>query len=162
MHPVFTTITVIAWALAPGLLHAQAADTATERARLGDARARIEAERRAREAGAEQAAAQAGVASEAATPPAPPPDISRNEAPREEAVAPAAVPGAESSPPVGKVTPPPADKPPPAGTADVQTDPAEISRTLEQLRELGELKDAGYLTDEEFQRIKQRILDRRF
>jgi hypothetical protein len=63
---------------------------------------------------------------------------------------------------VAKAPPPPADEPTPAGTADVQTDPAEISRTLEQLRELGELKDAGYLTVEEFERIKQRILDRRF
>ena len=69
---------------------------------------------------------------------------------------------AESSPPLAKAPPPPTDAPPSAGTADVQTDPAEISRTLEQLRELGELKDAGYLTDEEFERLKQRILDRRF
>jgi hypothetical protein len=159
MHAVFATITVIAWALVPGLVHAQTADTAAERARLGDARARIEAERRAREADAEQAAAQAGVASEAA---APPPDIISDEAPREAAVPPAAVPAAEASPPVTKAPPPPADEPPPVGTADVQTDPAEISRTLEQLRELGELKDAGYLTVEEFERIKQRILDRRF
>jgi hypothetical protein len=42
------------------------------------------------------------------------------------------------------------------------TDPAGISRALEQLRELGELHDAGYLTDEEFERVKQRILDSRF
>jgi hypothetical protein len=159
MHSAFATITVIAWALAPGLLHAQQADIAAERARLGNDRARIEAERHAREAIAEQAARQAGVASKAA---APPPDIIRDEAPREEAAPPAGVPAAESSPPVAKAPPPPAVEPPPAETADVQTDPAEISRTLEQLRELGELKDAGYLTVEEFERIKQRILDRRF
>jgi len=30
------------------------------------------------------------------------------------------------------------------------------------LRELGKLKDAGYRTDAEFQRIKQRILDSHF
>jgi hypothetical protein len=30
------------------------------------------------------------------------------------------------------------------------------------LRELGKLKDAGYLTDAEFQRIKQQILDIHF
>lgn len=35
----------------------------------------------------------------------------------------------------------------------------DMSRTLEQLRSLGQLKDDGYLTEEEFQRIKQRILD---
>ena len=30
---------------------------------------------------------------------------------------------------------------------------------LEQLRDLGELRDAGYVTDDEFETIKQRILD---
>ena len=35
----------------------------------------------------------------------------------------------------------------------------EMSRALEQLRELGSLKDAGYLTDEEFQLLKQKILE---
>ena len=45
---------------------------------------------------------------------------------------------------------------PPAADAD-RTD-----RGLEQLRELGKLKDAGYLTDAEFARIKQRILDSHF
>lgn len=161
MRSAFAIITAIAWGLAPGLAQAQTTDTAAERARLGEDRARIEAERRAREAQAEQAVHETDLASEAAAPPTPP-DIIRDEAPREEAVAPAAVPGAESSPPVAKAPPPPADVPTPAGTADVQAGPAEISRTLEQLRELGELKDAGYLTDEEFERIKQRILDRRF
>ncbi|MGB5512495.1 MAG: SHOCT domain-containing protein [Woeseiaceae bacterium] len=38
---------------------------------------------------------------------------------------------------------------------------ADMYRTLEQLRLLGELKDDGYVTEEEFQRIKQRILDSR-
>ena len=37
----------------------------------------------------------------------------------------------------------------------------DIARTLEQLRSLGELKDDGYITDEEFRRIKQKILDDR-
>ncbi len=35
----------------------------------------------------------------------------------------------------------------------------DMSRTLEQLRSLGELKDDGYITEEEFQKIKQKILD---
>jgi hypothetical protein len=35
---------------------------------------------------------------------------------------------------------------------------ADMARVLEQLRQLGELKDAGYVTDEEFDRIKERIL----
>jgi Short C-terminal domain len=42
------------------------------------------------------------------------------------------------------------------------TDADRTERGLEQLRELGKLKDAGYLTDAEFQRIKQRILDSQF
>ena len=35
----------------------------------------------------------------------------------------------------------------------------EMSRALEQLRELGALKDAGYVTDEEFRLLKAKILD---
>jgi hypothetical protein len=34
----------------------------------------------------------------------------------------------------------------------------DMSRTLEQLRTLGELKDDGYITEEEFKKIKQKIL----
>jgi len=37
----------------------------------------------------------------------------------------------------------------------------DMFRTLEQIRLLGELKDEGYISDEEFQKIKQRILDDR-
>lgn len=43
--------------------------------------------------------------------------------------------------------------------------PVDADRTdrgLSQLRELGKLKDAGYLTDPEFARIKQQILDSYF
>jgi len=46
-------------------------------------------------------------------------------------------------------------KPEPTEAADSD----DIYRTLEQLRMLGELKDDGYISDEEFQRIKRRILD---
>ena len=35
----------------------------------------------------------------------------------------------------------------------------DMSRTLGQLKSLGELKDDGYITEEEFQKIKQKILD---
>ena len=34
-----------------------------------------------------------------------------------------------------------------------------MSRALEQLRELGALRDAGYLTEQEFEQLKQKILD---
>lgn len=50
---------------------------------------------------------------------------------------------------------PPSPRPPPA-------DADRTGRALEQLRELGRLKDAGYLTEAEFQRVKQRILDEHF
>jgi uncharacterized membrane protein len=50
-----------------------------------------------------------------------------------------------------------------AAPAEVHSSPPvdriEMSRALEQLRELGALKDAGYLTDEEFQLLKKKILD---
>ena len=36
---------------------------------------------------------------------------------------------------------------------------AALSVALEQLRTLGELRDAGYVTDDEFERIKRRILE---
>jgi hypothetical protein len=54
----------------------------------------------------------------------------------------------------------------PEGSA-AQTRPAPVDadrtdRGLRQLRELGKLKDAGYLTDPEFARIKQQILDSYF
>ena len=35
----------------------------------------------------------------------------------------------------------------------------DMSRTLEQLRSLGQLKDDGYITEDEFQKIKKKILD---
>lgn len=51
----------------------------------------------------------------------------------------------------------------PADSSASETPPAvdriEMSRALEQLRELGALKDAGYLTDEEFQLLKEKILE---
>ena len=34
-----------------------------------------------------------------------------------------------------------------------------MSAVLEQLKSLGELKDAGHVTDDEFERLKQRILE---
>ena len=37
--------------------------------------------------------------------------------------------------------------------------PGDVERLLEQIRTLGELRDAGYVTEAEFERIKRRILD---
>jgi hypothetical protein len=49
-----------------------------------------------------------------------------------------------------------------AGPTRPATDADRIERGLEQLRELARMKDAGYLTDAEFQRVKQKILDSHF
>ncbi len=38
---------------------------------------------------------------------------------------------------------------------------SDMSQILEQLRTLGELKDSGYITDEEFKKLKQEILNNR-
>ena len=43
--------------------------------------------------------------------------------------------------------------------SDVSAERMEMSRALEQLRELGALRDAGYVTDEEFAQLKRKILD---
>ena len=41
-------------------------------------------------------------------------------------------------------------------------EPANLWEALEQLRTLGELRDAGYVTDDEFARIKKKILEKQF
>lgn len=46
-----------------------------------------------------------------------------------------------------------------AASIDERPGLTDLSRTLEQIRKLGELWDAGYLTDTEFQQIKARILN---
>lgn len=126
-------------ALSPGLVFAQSTDAAAERARLANQRIQAEAERRAREELEQQRQAAA-----------------------EEA--PVAAPAAAPQPPASEPLPARAAASPVAAAAPGRTAvrEAEISRALEQLRHLGELKDAGYVTDEEFQRIKNRILDERF
>lgn len=122
-------------AFAPGHALGQSQDPAAERARLGNER--IEAERRAREELEQQNQAPQPAGQPAGQPAA------------QSAASP--TPGTQSqveAPPTGPRRP-----------------PAEADRTergLQQLRELGKLKDAGYLTDAEFQRIKQQILDIHF
>jgi hypothetical protein len=120
--------------------HAQANDTATERSRIADERIRAEAERRAREEEERQrhAEAQARKQAEAAT-----------------LVAPQTRPQS-ASPPRPAPDPAPAARVLPANS---EAAGAQMSRVLEQLRTLGELRDAGYVTEQEFDRIKERILD---
>lgn len=135
--------------------YAQSTDTAAERARLANERIQLEAQRRAEEerqrrerealeseiqkSENRQSEAQAQAADAAPT--------RTDEQPR-----PRAAPAATETATAPAAAPPPL---PPAGDD-------RISRALEQLRELGELRDAGYVTDEEFERIKTRILDSRF
>ena len=62
------------------------------------------------------------------------------------------------------VAPVPASAPSraPAGPAGPATAADRTERGLEQLQALARMKEAGYLTDAEFQRIKQKILDSHF
>ncbi|KPJ79349.1 MAG: hypothetical protein AMJ58_12320 [Gammaproteobacteria bacterium SG8_30] len=137
--------------LGPGLAAGQTPDAASERARLGNQRTQAEAERRMREEREVQRAA---------------PDVlgeSTGETSRQ--------PGTPTS--SGVVDPTGSYSPPRSGPSSMAagsvapprppaTDDELTERALKQLRDLGELKDAGYVTDEEFQRIKQRILERQF
>ncbi len=145
---------------------AQTADTAAERARLGNERARIEAERRAAEAEG-QLAGQPVAPSQPVESEAPPSPAATSAVVAEEP--PVAASSAASSTASQVVTEsrpePPASPPAPLSAQHPGTVPAssaEVSTALQQLRELGSLKDAGYVTDEEFERIKQRILDSQF
>jgi hypothetical protein len=135
--------------LAAGLAAAQSTDAAAERARLGNERIRVEAERQAREE-LEQQKRISNAAGEA--------DGARAQSVESTARAGGAEPTRPVPPAAVASTAPESPSAPrrPAAADD------RVSRALEQLRELGELKDAGYLTEEEFRRIKQRILDREF
>lgn len=125
--------------LGPMIALAQADDPAEERARLANQRIQAEMERRQRE---EQEHAETAAREEAARAD----EVARSEPLRASQI--------------DQVTQtPPPDRPPvpPAATGTV-----DVSAALEQLRTLGELRDAGYITDEEFARIKKKILDRQF
>lgn len=52
--------------------------------------------------------------------------------------------------------------PPTASSAPQSRDDASLSQALDQLQRLGQLKDAGYVTDAEFEQIKRRILEQNF
>lgn len=132
-HRVIALICLLA--VAPGLALGQSQDPAAERARLGNER--IEAERRAREELEQQNQAPEPAGQTAAQTAASP----------------------TASPALGTQ---PQGEAPPAGPRRPPTEADRTERGLEQLRELGKLKDAGYLTDAEFQRIKQQILDIHF
>lgn len=118
---------------------AMANDVAAERARLANQRIQIEEERRAREEEErlEQAQTQTepenlrGSTMETA---------SASDQPQETSSAPASR-GTQTS------------------ASGAPVDRIEMSRVLEQLRELGALREAGYVTEEEFEQLKKKILD---
>ncbi len=142
----------------PALALAQASDVASERSRIANQRIQAEADRQAQEEEqAQQAAARQAAAQQQAA--------ARQAAAQQQAAAAAVssqAAAAERSTTEAAATPrtsPPATQAP---ATRVPSDGATISRGLEHLRELGELRDAGYVTDEEFERIKRKILESEF
>jgi hypothetical protein len=130
-------VSLLIAAMAPAM--AQADDVAAERARLANQRIQVEEERRAREEEErlEQAQTQTepenlrGSTMETA---------SASDQPQETSSAPASR-GTQTS------------------ASGAPVDRIEMSRVLEQLRELGALREAGYVTEEEFEQLKKKILD---
>lgn len=128
----------------------QSNDIASERARVADERIRIEAERIARE---EKRRAES------------PAETERLGAPQEE---PARLPAdqlpagvaqqdmIQRQPDVIPATAAPSETAP---LNDGETGRLGMSLMLEHLEVLGRLRDSGYVTEAEFERIKQRILD---
>ena len=123
---------------------AQDDDLAAQRARIANQRIEAEAERRAEEERLRQQQAA---------------DAALRDAQAAGATAAATEQAGMAASDADAITESAAAQAPPAAA---DTDRAAISEALEQLRELGELRDAGYVTDEEFERIKARILDSKF
>ncbi len=123
----------------------QSDDIASQRSRVADERIRIEAERMAQEE--KRRAEEAADAGRLSTP-----EAKKAEAPAEVVpqdivqpqpnVIPATVPASATAP-----------------RSDSETDRLGMSLMLEHLNTLGQLRDLGYVTEVEFERIKQRILD---
>ena len=112
---------------------ALADDVADERARIANQRIQAEEARRARD----EAERLNQAASEQAT------DVqaaSTQEIPRQSA--------SQTTPPASKDV-----------ATEVSAERMEMSLALQQLRELGALRDAGHVTEQEFERLKKKILD---
>jgi len=173
--PVMTGLRLLACFLASVVAlgaWAQAPNPAEERARLANQRIQVEADRQAAEeerARAERARlANQRIEAEAARQAAEErarQDMAAGAVARQPADAGAARSPTVAAVPSSSVSQSPAGEPPqPTVGAETarQARDVQTSRALEQLRQLGELRDAGYVTDEEFDRIKNRILDDRF
>ncbi|MDJ0758193.1 MAG: SHOCT domain-containing protein [Woeseiaceae bacterium] len=139
--------------LIPGLLASpvawsQAQDMAAERARIANQRIQVEAariaeeEKRRAQAEAEEAAARERYEERL---------VQRAEANARTPV--------EEQPVIEPIPLGPASSPAPVPAPVSASNQPGLSRILEQIKTLGELRDAGYVTDEEFQRIKSKILD---
>lgn len=122
------------------LLAQQESNPAEERARIANQRIQAEAQRLAEEQRRAAEAEARRIAEEEAA--------KAREAQSRTVVA-APTPAAPSRPP--------ADRP----LLPTPEEQARMDKALEQIRSLGELRDAGYVTDEEFEQIKRRIIDDR-
>lgn len=165
MKSVFTPILAASLLVAAAdCVRAQDQNAAAERARIANQRIYAESEQRRRES---EDSAEAVVVTAAPSPVS----SGRSTAPVDAATS---SPAATSAAPVEAVAPAPttavsqplAESQPVARPASesvtlptAETVAIDLAPILEQIRTLGELKDAGYVTDEEFERIKRRLLD---
>ena len=123
----------------------QTEDIATERSRVAEERIRVEAERFAQEE--EQRAAAAAEAEPL------------REVEPEQAPVPAEAEQQDLVQPQSDVIAAPAPTEEPASLDEGRPGSLGMSLMLEHLNVLGQLRDSGYVTEAEFERIKQRILD---
>ncbi|MBU2677199.1 MAG: hypothetical protein KJP16_08945 [Gammaproteobacteria bacterium] len=134
---------LVSFAAAPAW--SQANDIAAERSRVANERIRVEAERIAEEE--RRRAEAAAIEAQWATAP----DEGRN--------------SEQANAQQQNTAPPAADTPAAVASSataprtNKQTGRLGMSRMLEHLRVLGQLREASYVTEEEFERIKERILD---
>ena len=136
--------------VAPALAIAQSSDAAAERARIANQRIQAEAQRQAEEEEKRQeelARREAEYARREV-------ELAQLEARQAAAIA------EQQKQRLAQVEQPPVQATPAARTvAAAPTSRADMNKVLEQLQTLGELKDAGYVTEAEFERIKKKILD---
>ena len=132
----------------PAVVTAQSNDAAAERARLANQRIQAEAERQAQEA-ERQAQEEERQLAEAA----------RLEAEQARLAARQATAAAEQEKQqLAQAQPMTGSAEDAAVVAPSPNRAADMTKALEQLRTLGELKDAGYVTEDEFERIKKKII----
>lgn len=136
--------------MAPALATAQSSGAAAERARLANQRIEAEAARQA----AEEAKRQEEIAQREAEYARRQVELAQLEARQATAVA------EQEKQQLAQVDPPAVEAAPAGQTVAVApASRADMNKVLEQLRTLGELKDAGYVTEDEFERIKRKIIN---